>query len=580
MIALAGSAALTCGRPELATGAPLLRVRGEGSLRLVRITYEAGLATVAGSITDDARRQPLPGQRILLRVTVPNGVAIERDNQTDASGRFQWRLRLAPAVYLFSLSHRGSAHYAPMALERFVDLSKPTVELWASGPTEIQTGQRLQAFSVAARAAGRYLALPTELRVGQQLVTLLHTDARGPLQIRIPTRAFGRPGQHNVIFRFRGNEHYNAAEQRLSVVLRVAVTLSLRARQRQVAAGGTVILAGALRAHDHPIPHALVQIEAMGVPLLTTRTSATGNFSAQLPARNFPPGSLDLRAVFHPTNPWQVRARSPNLAIEIAPPVAIPLAHYLAPLGLTILSIGVGLAWRDRQRLRALLAILGRPRGASHPHRTAESRPTKSSGVYPSVGFQVLKHDFGLSATIWDPVDHKPIAGAAIELRGVDDTRLASKTSSEAGTFAFDDLPGGTLRLRVEKPGYLGQEALLQLPHRGKWRSARIELLPIRVRILELYRERALRYLKQDALWARTTPRELVRSLRQKPPGHRVPPSALAHFEVLSSLLERCYWSASPADPQTLQEAHEAATAHDQARSTTRADEQQRHDET
>lgn len=98
------------------------------------------------------------------------------------------------------------------------------------------------------------------------------------------------------------------------------------------------------------------------------------------------------------------------------------------------------------------------------------------------------------------------------------------------------------------------EHARLELPHRGNLRGLRVDLVPVRVRILELYRQVALDLLPKPRLWARWTPRDLLHHVRRGGPA--ISP-ALAE---LSELLERAYWSEQIATEDDLRRARALAT--------------------
>ena len=93
----------------------------------------------------------------------------------------------------------------------------------------------------------------------------------------------------------------------------------------------------------------------------------------------------------------------------------------------------------------------------------------------------------------------------------------------------------------------------MQVPHRGTLHGLRVDLVPVRIRLLEIYKQAALPLLPSEGLWGCWTPRELMYH-RGRLSGRRSPP-----LEQLTLLLEYAYWSPLPADERHLERARELA---------------------
>lgn len=78
--------------------------------------------------------------------------------------------------------------------------------------------------------------------------------------------------------------------------------------------------------------------------------------------------------------------------------------------------------------------------------------------------------------------------------------------SDDEGRFALEELPASEYELRISREGYVSETFAATIPHRGALRGVRVDLIPIRVRILEIYRVAALPLLPKPRHWARWTP--------------------------------------------------------------------------
>jgi len=101
----------------------------------------------------------------------------------------------------------------------------------------------------------------------------------------------------------------------------------------------------------------------------------------------------------------------------------------------------------------------------------------------------------------------------------------------------------------VRAPGFVTERFLIAVPHRGELRDVRIDLVPVRVQVIELYRDTILALLPDpDRLWV-WTPREVL--TRVPPPGG---PGAAA-LPSLTDLVEETYYSGRAPDESVIDRA-------------------------
>ncbi len=121
--------------------------------------------------------------------------------------------------------------------------------------------------------------------------------------------------------------------------------------------------------------------------------------------------------------------------------------------------------------------------------------------------------------------------------------------SGRSGKFETPRLHDGEYMVEVSRQGYVSERFNARLPHRGSLHGVRVDMVQVRVRILEVYRHTAAALLPREELWACWTPRELLHHLGRKT-GRRVRP-----LELLTRLLEYCYWGTEPAGEEMLRQA-------------------------
>ena len=103
------------------------------------------------------------------------------------------------------------------------------------------------------------------------------------------------------------------------------------------------------------------------------------------------------------------------------------------------------------------------------------------------------------------------------------------------GSFTLERLPPGELRAEVSAPGYVTEAFVVTIPHRGELRGVRVDLVPVRERVFQLYRRAAEPVLPDGKLWGIWSPRQIVDHVRSKRPS-----PALAD---LTDFVEEIYFS-------------------------------------
>jgi hypothetical protein len=155
--------------------------------------------------------------------------------------------------------------------------------------------------------------------------------------------------------------------------------------------------------------------------------------------------------------------------------------------------------------------------------------------------------DDGFSGAVRDAVRGRPVADAAVRLR-LGDLRHAVTTGADGG-FALEGLALGEWSAQVTAPGHVTETFVVSIPHRGELRGVRVDLVPVRERVFQLYRRAAEPLLPEPRLWGVWSPRQIVDHVRRK---HPTP--ALAE---LTDFVEEVYFSPRVAEETALPMASE-----------------------
>jgi hypothetical protein len=235
-------------------------------------------------------------------------------------------------------------------------------------------------------------------------------------------------------------------------------------------------------------------------------------------------------------------AQPADAKIDLTEP--IPRRWLLLPFASTaFLLLGAAAVRLGRWRRR------DRPAPARRPERvlTTGMRP----GRQGPFGALRARDQGGFGGRVFDVYTDEPLAGATVEAIVRDrpvETPLDATTDAE-GRFRIGQLATGHHEVFVRAPGFVSEHFVIAVPHRGELNDVRIDLVPVRVRVIELYRDAVLGLLPDpDRLWV-WTPREVLT---------RVPaPAGLgaAALPALTELLEETYYSGRPADESVLDKA-------------------------
>jgi hypothetical protein len=141
--------------------------------------------------------------------------------------------------------------------------------------------------------------------------------------------------------------------------------------------------------------------------------------------------------------------------------------------------------------------------------------------------------DDGFTGAVRDTVRGRPVPGAVVRLRLHHVDREA--TTGADGTFAFEGLATGDWVAEVLAPGHITEKFVVSIPHRGELRGVRVDLVPVRERVFQLYRRAAEPILPEPRLWGVWSPRQIVDHVRARRPS-----PALAE---LTDFVEEIYFS-------------------------------------
>jgi hypothetical protein len=206
----------------------------------------------------------------------------------------------------------------------------------------------------------------------------------------------------------------------------------------------------------------------------------------------------------------------------------VPVSYTIAAFVATVFAAGGFFAARNKPWLR-----FRRPAPpAEVPSEEGEIDVAQGGLVVAKPGIlPTLRRptDDMFSGVVRDTVRGRPIADAVVRVGE------AMVATGPDGSFVLERLPAGDLHAEVSAPGHVTEAFAVTIPHRGELRGVRVDLVPVRERVFQLYRRAAEPVLPEPRLWGIWSPRQIVDHVRSKRPT-----PALAD---LTDFVEEIYFS-------------------------------------
>jgi hypothetical protein len=315
----------------------------------------------------------------------------------------------------------------------------------------------------------------------------------------------------------------------------------------------------------HPIAQAAVTLASGDRRLAQGATADDGSYKFLVEGEILGEGQWGLQVQADPGKPSIKPSRSKPEIIRVAAPQPVPVSYTIAAFLATACAAG-GFFMARAKPWRRLL----RPTPpADAPADPAQDEALEGGLVVAKPGLvSTLRraNDDSFSGAVRDTVRGRPVEGALIRIRltgprgessgappgpapdGEGATEREALTGPD-GTFAFDALGLGEWAAEASAAGHVTESFVVSIPHRGELRGVRVDLVPVRERVFQLYRRAAEPILPEARLWGVWSPRQIVDHVRSKRPS-----PALAD---LTSFVEEIYFSSRLAGESVLPDASE-----------------------
>jgi hypothetical protein len=271
-----------------------------------------------------------------------------------------------------------------------------------------------------------------------------------------------------------------------------------------------------------PVAHAAVSLVAGDRRLSQGATEDDGTYKFKVEAEVISggqqlPRDFGLQVQTEPISQYWRPSRSNPAVVNIAAPQPVPVSYTVAAFIATVLAAGGFFTARAKPWKRFQKA--GPPAEVGAGIEVAEVLDGGLVANKPGIVSTLRRpYDDGFSGVVRDVVRGRPVADAVVRLVWGDQEREV-RTGPD-GAFAIEKLPIAEWRAEVAAPGHVTERFSVSIPHRGELRGVRVDLVPVRERVFQLYRRAAEPALPEARLWGIWSPRQIVdhvKSRRQSP---------------------------------------------------------------
>lgn len=534
-----------------AAAAPTIDIRAQTNVALDRIRLRGdGLAEVTGQLTDKLTGDGLGNQTIAIRI---GGEQITATTAPD--GRFRAMLPVPPGPQAVELAFPGGPLLEPAKQSITTDPSKAQVVLTVS----VEDAPGGASILVNATADDLATNLPVELSIGNRVERgelgggPAEGDVKPLAQIEsghaylLTRTAAGGPGAKRVRAVFAGDDARGKAQVEAAFELATATTTTMNVSTSALAYEDDLIVTGSvIDEEDRPVGRAAVTLVSGDRRLAQSATADDGTYRFKVEGEIIGQGQYAVQVTADPGLSFIRGSRSQPAIIKVSSPQPVPVSYTIAAFIATVAAAGGFFFARAKpwQRFRRAAPAAEVASNKGEVDQTAGGLVANKPSVMSTLR---RPNDDGFSGVVRDTVRSRPVPEAVVVLTLGDIER--DIRTAEDGSFAIEKLQPGEWRAEVAAPGHVTERFGVSIPHRGELRDVRIDLVPVRERVFQLYRRAAEPLLPEPRLWGVWSPRQIVDHVRTQRPS-----PALAD---LTDFVEELYFSARLAPESALPSASE-----------------------
>ncbi len=535
----------------LASAAPQVEIKAQTRVNLDKVKTRAdGSVEVVGQLVDKLTSDGIGGQNVTIQVGADSQVT-----HTEPDGHFRSVFTVVPGPLPIELRFNG-AYLLEKAepLTIVTDPSRAQVQLTLTA-SESPQGVKLEIRTIVEDTA---TSLPVQIAYGvavddAELKPGQTVDSNQP--VTLDRKTLGGAGPKRVRATFPGDDRRQQASAETTFELTSTTVTSAVIANASLAFEDDLEVTGkVVDQDDKPVARAAVALLSGDRRLAQGATDESGAYSFKVEAEVLAAGVTPLPHDFgiqvqaDPPSSYIRASRSNPTIVKVLAPQPVPVSYTIAAFIATALAAAGFFIARAKPWKRFRRA----------PNTAAEQPNVELGDDSPLTGGLVANkpglvstlrrpNDDSFSGAVRDTVRGRPVEDAVVRLLLGDQEREV-RTAAD-GTFSVDKLAIGDWRAEVAAPGHVTEKFSVSIPHRGELRNVRIDLVPVRERVFQLYRRAAEPSLPEARLWGIWSPRQIVDHVRAKRPS--------PEMTELTDFVEEVYFSPRLAPETVLPQASE-----------------------
>jgi len=496
-----------------AASPPQVEIRAQTKLVLdkVRLTGDE-VAEIRGELVDNLTGDGIGGQVVAIKI----GDQTTRAT-TGPDGRFRATIAVSAGQQPVELAFRGGALLSPAQLTQVTDPARAQVAL----AIDFQDAPSGVTVFVRATADDQPVQIPIALSAGaptDPLVPLGTVQSGEPFQL---TRtAAGGAGIRRVRASFTGDDTRQAASVERTVELSAGSTTTMALSATRIAYEDDLGVTGTVSDQDgRPVGRAAVTLVSGDRRLAQSASAEDGTYRFKIEGEILGQGQWGIQVQTDPGKSSIKPSRSAPEIVRVSAPQPVPVSYSIAAFLATACAAGGFFTarakpWRRLQRSAP---------PADMPANPAQDEQVEGGLVVAKPGLvSTLRRpsDEGFSGVVRDTVRGRPVPGAVVRMRQPHAERADREAHAAGdGSFTFEALALGEWFAEVLAPGHVTEKFVISVPHRGELRGVRVDLVPVRERVFQLYRRAAEPILPEVRLWGIWSPRQIFDHIRSKRPS-------------------------------------------------------------
>jgi len=526
-----------------AMAAPTIDIRAKTQVALDRVQLRAdGVAEVSGQLLDRLTGDGLGGQAVTIRV---GNQQVSASTQPD--GKFRAVISVAVGPQPIELVFSGGALLEGSSQTTVTDPSRAAVSLsifvdpLAEGPDP-----RIR---VNASADGKDIKVEVDLEIGSAAdlkLEKLRTIESGTDFVLTRADA-GGAGTRRLRATFQGDPTRQAATTEVTLDLIAPTETTMKLSATKLAYEDELIVTGKVSDADgQPLGRAAVTLVTGDRRLAQGATAADGTYRFEIEAEIIGEGQYGIQVKADPGSPHVKASDAVGQVVVIAAPQPVPVSYTIAAFIATLSAAGGFFLARAKpwEKLRKKAPAAEVPSNDGEIDQIAGGLVTNKPSVMSTLR---RPSDDGFSGVVRDTVRSRPVPEAVVVLT-LGEVERDIRTSAD-GSFTIEKLAPGEWKAEVAAPGHVTERFTVSIPHRGELRGVRVDLVPVRERVFQLYRRAAEPALPEPRLWGIWSPRQIVDHVKSK----RQSPA----LSDLTDFVEEIYFSARLAPETILPQASE-----------------------